>query len=233
MKFFSIAFLILVSNLHAALFTNKFIQFELPTNWECKLEGAEWVCQSKDKKQSKDAIIVLAAKLKGPKDSLDQYKSYLNKPKFFKSVQGKSVKSEPKYSRVITLNDQSWVDSLHLESEIPGFFTRYLGTIKHDIAVVITYSVNKKKHALFQKEFEALVQSLRVFRNPGQLNVKSKTSNAFSAANIPTNMGQTTVFAPINEDTPRKKKKDDTTLYIIIGAIVIGFILMKMRNKKS
>ena len=60
-------------------------------------------CQSTDEQKRKDAIIVLAAKLKGAQDSLEQYKSYLKGAKIYSSMQGKSVKSEPKYARQISI----------------------------------------------------------------------------------------------------------------------------------
>src|SRR4051794_4712207 len=90
--------------LFAAKFANQFTEFELPPQWQCSLEGAEWVCQSTDESKKRDAIIVLAAKLKGDQDSLDQYLTYLKAAKTFTSVQGKPVKSEPKYAKTDNIN---------------------------------------------------------------------------------------------------------------------------------
>src|ERR1700737_3401817 len=91
---------------HAAKFGNQFIEFELPPQWQCTLEGAEWVCQSTEEAKKRDAIIVLAAKLKGDQDSMDQYLAYLKAPKNFTSVQNKPVKSDPKYAKIVNLNGQ-------------------------------------------------------------------------------------------------------------------------------
>ena len=55
----------------ASLFANQFIEFELPPMWQCNLEGAEWVCQSGDDAKKRDAIIVLAAKLKGEQEQVE------------------------------------------------------------------------------------------------------------------------------------------------------------------
>jgi hypothetical protein len=60
------------ANSYAAKFANQFVEFELPPQWQCNLEGAEWVCQSLDEQKKRDAIIVLAAKLKGDQDSLSK-----------------------------------------------------------------------------------------------------------------------------------------------------------------
>src|SRR6478752_7464240 len=83
---------------HAAKFANQFAEFELPPQWQCNLEGAEWVCQNTNEGKKRDAIIVLAAKLKGDQDSLDQYLTYHKSNKTYTSVQGKPVKSEMKYA---------------------------------------------------------------------------------------------------------------------------------------
>src|SRR5215210_614564 len=95
----------------AAKFANQFAEFELPPQWSCNLEGAEWVCQNTNEAKKRDAIIVLAAKLKGDQDSLDQYLTYLKAAKTFTSVQGKPVKSEPRYAKTININGQPWVDA--------------------------------------------------------------------------------------------------------------------------
>src|SRR4051812_14165536 len=137
----------------AAKFANQFIEFELPPQWQCALEGSEWVCQNTNDPKKRDAIIVLAAKLKGDQDSLDQYMTYLKQPKSYSSVQGKPIKSDPKYAKTTTINDQTWVDALHLESEIPGFYTRYLATVKQDIGVLVTYSINKSKYSQYLSDF--------------------------------------------------------------------------------
>src|SRR3954465_4508833 len=119
------ALLSLSTQAYAAKFANQFIEFELPPQWQCNLEGAEWVCQNTNEAKKKDAIIVLAAKLKGDQDSLDQYLTYLKSPKTHTSVPGKTVKSEVRYAKTMSLQGQVWVDALHMESEIPGFLTRY------------------------------------------------------------------------------------------------------------
>lgn len=45
----------------AAKWSNQFVEFEMPPQWSCSLEGAEWVCQSMNEEKKRDAIIVLAA----------------------------------------------------------------------------------------------------------------------------------------------------------------------------
>jgi hypothetical protein len=219
----------------AAKFANQFVEFEMPPQWQCLLEGAEWVCQNTQEDKKRDAIIVLAAKLKGDQDSLDQYQTYLSGVKNFTSVQGKPLKSEPKFSKMKTINGHPWVDSLHFESEIPGFYTHYYATIKEDIGVLVTYSVNKAKYSDYQSVFENMENTLRVFRKAGGLNTGSASGNLFSNTQIPTNISAESVFGTKIDGGADKPKKqnggDDMTLYLIVGALAIGgFIWFKKKR---
>jgi hypothetical protein len=221
----------------AAKFTNMFIEFELPPQWQCNLEGAEWVCQNVEEAKKRDAIIVLAAKLKGDQDSLDQYLTYLKAAKTYNSVQGKPVKSEPKYAQTVNLNGQAWVDALHLESEIPGFFTRYLATVKQDIGVLVTYSINKAKYQQYLNEFETMVKTLKVFRKPGGINAAPATANLFDQTKIPTDLSQNAVFPGAiqggGDEHPAPKKQDDTFFYMILGAGALVAILILRKRRQG
>lgn len=151
-------------DVQAKKFASQYCEFELPPNWECGLEGTEWVCQSLNKDRQKEAIIILAAKIRGEEDSLDGYMAYLKRTKTFKLPGGKTQVSEPKYSETKTINNHQWVDSLHLASEVPGFYTRYLATVKEDLGVAVTLSVSKDHYSSYQSMFDNIVSTLRVFR---------------------------------------------------------------------
>jgi hypothetical protein len=218
---------------HATKFANQFVEFELPPQWQCNLEGAEWVCQSLDEQKKRDAIIVLAAKLKGDQDSLDQYLAYLKNPKTYNSIKNTAVTSQPKYAKNIQIGDHPWVDSLHLASEIPDFYTRYLATVKNDIGVLVTYSINKNKYAEYQPQFETMVNTLKVFRKAGA--PLNGGTNLF-ALNVP-KPDDTTVFNPnpINPESARPKKpKDDMPFeYILAGVVLVAFIIWRRKKANS
>ena len=223
----------------AGRFANQFVEFELPPQWQCNLESAEWVCQGSDESKKRDAVIILAAKLRGPQDSLDKYEAYLKNAKAYKSIQGRPVRSEPKTARSIDINGQPWVDALHLESEIPGFYTRYLATIKNDIAVLVTYSINKTKYQQYQEPFDNLVKTLKVFRKPGTpINTLGKDANLFNAAQIPQGVTENSVFpgaAPQGGSdgagTPAPKKNDDILLYGGVAAAVLILYIIRKRKQ--
>jgi hypothetical protein len=227
-------------NAFAVKFANQFTEFELPPGWTCNLEVAEWVCQSADPVKKKEAIIVLAAKLKGDQDSIDQYLSYLKATKSFTSVAGKAMKSEPKYAKTVNVNGQAWVDALHLESEIPGFFTRYFATVKDDIGVLVTYSVAKGKYADYLKDFDNMVNTLKVFRKPGGINVGAKSGDLLKPE-IPTTVtADGSVFpgtvnvqggAPDQAPQPKSGGSNDLFLYGIIGVAAVAFIIIKKKKR--
>jgi hypothetical protein len=223
---------------HAAKFANQFVEFELPPQWSCNLEGAEWVCQSQDESKKRDAIIVLAAKLKGDQDSLDQYLTYLKAAKTYTSVAGKPVKSEPKYAKDVNINGTAWVDALHMESEIPGFYTRYLATIKADIGVLVTYSVNKSKYQQYLEAFDNMVKTLKVFRKPGAINTGGgPNTSLFNNTSIPQGavsgdsvFGGAPIAAPDANARPKGKQSSPLLPIAGVGAAIAFFI---WRRKKS
>jgi len=146
----------------AKVFRNSYLSFELPDTWKCSLENTEWVCRADTEKESKEAIIILTAKEVGPTDSLESYNSHLNTP------QPTSVKSAGGVSKVVyapkkvQINDHIWIDGLHMASEVPNYFTRYLATIKEKIAVLFTCSAHKDFYTKYSQDFFRAVQSLRV-----------------------------------------------------------------------
>ena len=233
--FFFTVFCFICLSAHAKRFTNQYTEFELPSGWECALEGTEWVRQSSNADRKKEAIIILAAKVRGGQDSLPQYQDYLKKQKTFTLPGGKTQVSESKYANIKDVNGHRWVDALHLASEVPGFYTRYLATVKEDLGVAVTLSVAKDHYSSYQGIFDNIVGSLRVFRQKNQnvANfVKKKDEDLLGDTTfIPSEGGQMDIGAQ------RKKKSGsggggDTTTYAIVAAVVIGaFFLMKKKKK--
>lgn len=244
---FFAAFLVLMLSpqAHAIKFSNQFTEFELPAKWQCALEGAEWVCQSLDETKKRDAIIILAAKIKGELDTLERYQQYLTGPRIFTAPNGASIKSTPKTTKTSQINNQPWVDSLHAESEIPGFYTRYLATVKQDIAVLVTYSINKNKYNEYQTQFDEMVKSLKVFRKAGGINQLAGSSlfNQNSAAIGTSSLFQSQTGDDANKQVadasksekkkPQSNNSGDLLLYLLLGGGVIGFVIWKKRQNSN
>lgn len=221
----------------AKRFTNGYTEFELPPGWDCIIEGSEWVCQSSDKNRKKEAIIILAAKKRGSQDTLSEYQAYLKQAKTYQLPGAKRQRSEPKKVTTDVINGQTWVDALHLASEVPGFYTRYLATVKADIGVAITFSVTKSLYNAYKGVFDNVIASMRIFR---QANVNL----AGGAKSGDTDEGfENTTFAPqdgslgiASANVKKRKSKDDGTsdliMFVIIGAVA-GFVLLRLKKGKG
>ena len=233
-----LSFILLFSfsaHLEAKRFSSKYCEFELPPGWECALEGSEYVCQSENADRKKESIIILAAKIRGEQDSLDEYMAYLKKTKEYNLPGGKKQISEPRNTKLSRINDHQWVDALHLASEVPGFYTRYLATVKEDLGVAVTFSVSKDLYATYQPVIDKMVSTLRVFRqkkaelanlrsgNVKDPNFADATFNPNSAMDLQVN--RTQKRAPT--------ESSDDNLMLIIGAIVIGAILLILKKGKK
>ncbi|HAZ12654.1 MAG: hypothetical protein A2X86_11350 [Bdellovibrionales bacterium GWA2_49_15] len=220
----------------AKRFTSQYTEFELPPGWQCALEGTEWVCQSENEERKKEAIIILAAKIRGPQDSLDQYQAYLKGQKTFTLPGGRTQVSEAKTANVKTINDHQWVDALHLASEVPGFYTRYLATVKEDLGVAVTFSVAKDHYSSYQSIFDNIVATLRVFRQKaasGDMALKKKDENLLDDSTFIPDQGA-------NADIANQKKKaaggglstSDLMLYGGVGlALLVGLMIAKKKKK--
>jgi LPXTG-motif cell wall-anchored protein len=217
----------------AKLFQNSYVSFELPANWDCTLDGTEWVCVSKFAKQAKEAIIILTAKEAGATDSLISYKAHINTPRSLPDNKGKMVPSKvlalPK-ERLIA--NHTWVDGMHLGSEINSYYTRYLATIKDKLAILITLSAHKDHYTKYSSDFLKAVESLRVTAAKDILDSRASTTPAPSQEVIGTPILD--IPSPGSDMPPEPSSGQDMktkmmALALLIGAI--GFYLWRKRKK--
>jgi LPXTG-motif cell wall-anchored protein len=228
---------ILPSKVHAKIFRNAYVQFELPEQWNCSPEGTEWVCSSINKVDSKESIIIMTAKEAGPQDTFAAYQNYLKLPKKLFSSSGKPVMSQIKNVRLRKINDQQWVDSLHLGSEIPGYYTRYVATIKDKLAILVSLSAFSSHYTRYTNDFFRAVESLRVVASKDLLTSKALApikpgTEAFGTGGMPATLPGSNddngVVPPTDEDNG-----NNLATYGGIGLLfaAIGFyIYMKRKN---
>ncbi|WP_413582219.1 LPXTG cell wall anchor domain-containing protein [Bdellovibrio sp. HCB288] len=165
-----LAIILLSFSANAKVFRNAYISFELPETWKCNLEQTEWVCRSEQNKESKEAIIILTAKEVGPTDTYPLYQAHLDSPISIVTKGGGSLTSKVVYkSKKETINDQVWIDALHMNSEIPNYFTRYVAAIKDKIAILVTFSAHKQYYTKYSSDFFKAVMSLRVIASKNLL----------------------------------------------------------------
>lgn len=144
-------------------FVNNFIEFNVPDSWGCSESGQTWLCQPLDPKKTKEAVIVMAAGSQGPGDNLQEYNDYLSKELYvYEPSSGNKAKSKPAYTQYKDIFGQKWVDSQHLSTAVPGYFTRYLATVKDGRAVLFTVTVEKSKYNIYMSELYKLIESMKI-----------------------------------------------------------------------
>ncbi len=223
----------------AKRFSTEFVEFELPTGWKCSLEGTEWLCQSDNKDRQREAIIIMAAKEKGPQDSLEAYTAYLKEKKTYTLPNRKQQVSEPKYTKLKVVKDTKWVDSLHLASEVPGFYTRYLATVKGDLGIAVTFSVGKDFFSAYQPVFDKVIESMRAFavinsQNIAKFKLKKKDKDLFDQ-DLPVADIMTGPRVVQNADKGKKRSggSNDLLLYGLLALGVGGFIAFRKAQEKK
>ena len=220
-------------------FSNKYIEFEIPSGFACRLDSTEWVCQPRDASKSKDAIIVFAAKIRGTADNLHAYEDHLSKPRIYKSPSGQPMKSKVNFVKIKKVNGQDWVDALHLSSELPDFYTRYLATTKVDLGILFTFSVRKDKYQEFARNIAETIVSIRVFRQEGTLDASVHAGSGESILGPPPEIELEPVVADMPESVINESKKTrkssggggESLMYILLALGAGGYIYW--RKKKS
>lgn len=232
----SLAFILLAFQAQAKVFRNAYISFEMPETWKCALEQTEWVCRSEQAKESKEAIIILTAKEVGPTDSFPLYEAHLNSPIPLALKTGGTAVSKIVYkAKNVQINDQPWIDGLHLGSEVPNYFTRYLATIKEKIAILVTFSAHKNYYTKYSQDFFKAVMSLRVIASKnltsrpdlGPIRPGSETLGAPISAAMPADMA--------NPDEMNKSGGNKSLIFgaaLLLAALGI-YIFLRARKKKK
>lgn len=154
-----IALNMFILNTFAKPFANDFIEFDLPDSWSCAPYADVWTCKPLEPSKQKDIIVVMSFAAQGQKDSMEYYLDY-----FSNSIVSRITEknSEPKYTKYKEILGQNWVDSLHENSEVRDFYTRYLSTIKSGRAILLSITVDKNKYNPYMNELYRMVEGMKL-----------------------------------------------------------------------
>jgi hypothetical protein len=141
--------------------------FELPGTWKCERQANQgdgqgcWTCQRTGRKKKKSVIVLRAGR---PDDnrSLEGAYEYLNAAKTWKNIDGKTMVSTPKYVKYVKLPGATWVEALHFESEVPGFYTLYLFTRLNGTVALVTASASEPELPGVETDLSVLMRSIRI-----------------------------------------------------------------------
>lgn len=137
--------------------------FVLPTGWSCAQDGTETVCKPESGPLERRALIVAAAKVIGPNDNYEFFRTYLQGPRSIAGQKGgPPLQTENRFLREMKIGETLWLESLQLNGELPNYFTHYWVAKESALSVLVTYSVHKDQHdsaasniALFGQTLEA------------------------------------------------------------------------------
>lgn len=237
---FLVALVFICGTAEAKRFRNAYVSFELPPNWNCKLEGSEWVCENDFSAKTKEAVIILTAKEVGPTDTMPAYLAHLQSPRTLSGRAGTPLKSQVIHVKERVIANQMWIDGMHLGSEVGPYFTRYLATIKDRIAILVTFSAHKQHYTKYSGDFIKAVESLRV--------VATKDTLGDRGGSIDSRRSSETIGAPIGQNIPSfesdgmppEKAGGKNSLYVnllllalILGAVGYYFYARSEKQKKA
>lgn len=138
-----------------------YVTFEHPEGWRCELSQGVWICQSTQEPGRRESVVLSIATMRTEWDTLDNYLQYLKQPRPIQDEEGKTITPTVTYARKRQINGVSWVDSLQKDSELPGFWTRYVATVQDKLAILITYIVSEEYYQKLAPQFEKMVSSLK------------------------------------------------------------------------
>jgi hypothetical protein len=219
----------------AKKFRTDFISLELPPGWDCVKEEIDWICQPENLSQRSEALVAVVAKSANPTDdTFEKYQAVLNEPREMRDLLGNVYKSQVKFVRFRDIKEQKWIDSLTFGSEIPGFYTRYLASIKGKVAGLVTYSIAESVYAKWAPILDKMLDSLEIFYDPKAFNDAMNSGPSSLLGQRSTGSGR---FEPSPEDNSKEKKEgQEFDLGLIAGLIVlagvIAFVIWK-RNQNS
>jgi hypothetical protein len=218
----------------AAVFRNSYVSFELPDHWNCAPDGTEWVCRSASKSEQSEAIIVLTGKEAGPQDTMDFFMTKLRKPRTLEGRGGTKLTSTVEYTKPVKINDRTWIDSLHISSELPKFYTRYVVTAeKDDVAVLVTFSSHQSVYTKYVSDFFNAIKSIRVIKGvlPSRMGLAGSQGGILGP-----NTGEFSLDpGPGGYDNPQNQKSSSSSDLLVGLAIVLlaagGYLWMKSKKK--
>lgn len=237
----------------AKVFRNSYVSFELPSKWNCYLENTAWICRyaiskkclggksntkscKAQRKKTREAIIILAAKEVGPKDSFKEYYNHLKTPRPIVTKKGKRSKSKIIHVKPISIQKHKWVDGMHLGSEIPHYYTRYVATLKGNIAVLVTFSAHKLYYTKYSSEFFRAIKSLRVLATKASTVSKRelKTGIGIQGHNIGAHIDAALDDANDGWDESADQSGGSLDSMLLLGAAILAIagIFIWMRGRR-
>ena len=249
-RFLGFAFVALWSSFAFGLKT-AYVQFDHPEGWKCELAQGVWICQSTTEPDRRESVVLSIATMATEWDTLDNYETYLKQPKTIQDEEGATLTSKVTYARKRNINGHTWVDALHFNSELPGFWSRYVATTvktpQNSLAILITYIVSEEYYKQLAPKFEAMVSSLKpnaefdaaVLSKQGDGPVNSSmrigdVQKAILSERVKLRAGAANASAGAGVDGTVAVSSNKKPLVVaLLGGGAVLYLLMRRRKKKK
>jgi hypothetical protein len=238
-KFLSVVFLCVLAPVPAWALKTAYVSFDHPEGWRCELSQGVWICQSTAEAERRDSVVLSIATMATEWDTIDNYLEYLKKPRTITDDQGKPLESKVTYARKRDINGITWIDSLQVNSELPGFWSRYVATVHNKLAILITYVVSQEHYQRLAPQFERMVGSLRP-NAEFDLNIASKQGEmplpgASKLGPVSSDILRERLkpASPPREETPEEPEGDSSTVWLAMLVLVAAAAYWVVRKRRS
>lgn len=218
----------------AKTFQNSYISFDVPNNWNCLQEGVAWTCTPQNPTESKEAVIVLAAKVAGPEDNLGTFLNYLKQPKKVATKIGTPMPSQVMYAQQRTLASNPWIQAQHLGSEIQDYYTLYLATVKDQLAILVSFSAEKSRYQVYNPIFDRAMKTLRIVANQKLLFPKGPPGSLNETIGIQVGHNP---LSPDEVLPPPERRKTSAFMFLLLAmaalAAAVGYYFFSLKKTAS
>ena len=217
----------------AKSFKNSYVSFEVPDDWTCVQEGVAWTCTPMKTPDAKEAVIVLAAKVAGPEDTIANFVTYLKQPKRITTKVGTPMPSQVMYAQPRTLAGTTWVQAQHVSSEIQDYYTLYLATVREQLAILVSFSAEKNNYQKYNAIFDHALKTLKITADQTVLFPKGRPINKADLVGIQPAAGGPSLDGALAVPPPKKSTPAPLALGVIAVVGVVVFILLRRRPAKK
>ena len=140
-------------------------EMDLAPGWSCQLQEAEYVCNPPGDPPY-DSIAIIAAKYRNADDTLDAYQRHIETPQPSTGDERPGRTATVEYVRRRQIAGYEWVEGLQFGSELPTYYTYYLGTVTSHIGMLVTFSADASVYQERRAALQQMLESLVVYQRP-------------------------------------------------------------------
>lgn len=231
MKLFAFAILALsfmtTPSAYAKSFATSYLQIDLPDNWDCKSIEKTYACQVTGSTEQRTAVIVITAKQAGPQDHLSALRSSLKLPRAVDGAKRSMITSKLEWEKELTLGSEPWVESLHSNREIEGFYTYYLATVARGLTIVLSFSFQNTKSKEMQPILNQIRSSLKLIAKP----IITATDGPAPVPVAPQAAGQQpSTSSPSATPGRQGPMSPEMMIGILVGLVAVAFLLLRRKK---